>query len=111
MNPHFREVIESLHPSFEKLLEQDAVTTATLPRGMPASGVYLFTESGQRLYVGRSNRLRSRIRRHGADPSKHNVAAFAFRIARMATDNVRASYKTDGSRSDLILQPKLRLRS
>lgn len=95
MNPHFAEVVESLHPSFEKLLEQGAVTTTTLPRGMPASGVYLFTEHGRHLYVGRSNRLRSRIRRHGAEQTKHNVAAFAFRIARMATGKVRASYKTE----------------
>lgn len=81
------------------------VTTSTLPRRMPASGVYLFTEAARHLYVGRSNRLRSRIRRHGAENAKHNMAAFAFRIAREATGHTDASYKTQGSRRWLVDDP------
>ena len=105
MNDRFAGVIESLDPSFEKLLNTAPVTTMTLPQGMPGSGVYLFTESTHHLYVGRSNRLRSRIRRHGVETAKHNVAAFAFRIAREATGNTQASYKPEGSRKDLVQQP------
>ena len=105
MNERFAGVIESLHPSFEKLLHMAPVTTTTLPRGMPSSGVYLFTEGTHHLYVGRSNRMRSRIRRHGVATAKHNVAAFAFRIAREATGNTQASYKPEGSRKDLVQQP------
>jgi len=105
MNKRFAEVIESLHPSFEKLLDMEPVTTTTLLRGMPSSGVYLFTEGAHHLYVGRSNRLRSRVRRHGAETATHNVAAFAFRIAREATGNTQATYKPVGSRKDLVRQP------
>ena len=77
-------------------------TTSTLPRRMPESGIYLFTEDAKHLYVGRSNRLSSRIRRHGAETSKHNVAALAFRIARDATGKTRATYKPEGSRKQLL---------
>jgi hypothetical protein len=105
MEERFATVIESLHPSFEKLLRMEPVATETLPRQLPTSGVYLFTEGAHHLYVGRSNRLRSRIRLHGAASAKHNVAAFAFRIAREATGNTRATYKPEGSRKSLVEQP------
>jgi len=105
MDKRFASVIESLHPSFEKLVHMEPVTTGTLPRHMPKSGVYLFTEGKRHLYVGRSNRLRSRIRRHGAVSAKHNVAAFAFRIAREATGKTQATYKPEGSRKSLVQQP------
>ncbi|MFP6814921.1 MAG: GIY-YIG nuclease family protein, partial [Pseudomonadales bacterium] len=106
MNERFLDVIDSLHPSFERLLEMEPVSTTTLPKGTPKSGVYLFTHAGSHLYVGRSNRLSNRIRNHGSDGSKHNVAAFAFKIARRATGKTKATYKTEGSRKDLVKQPE-----
>ena len=81
------------------------VTTETLPRGMPKSGIYLFSEGNTYLYVGRSNRLRSRIKRHGVAASKHNVASFAFLMARKQTGRVTASYRADGSRAHLVKDP------
>lgn len=105
MNPHFREVIETLHPALESLLAMPPVTTLTLPRRMPESGIYLFTERGSHLYVGRSNRLRSRIRNHGGPSAGENVASFAFRIARTDTGNITASYQVHGSRKDLLMDP------
>lgn len=105
MHPHFAKVVDSLHPSFLNLLDMSPVTTTTLPKDTPESGIYLFTEDGVHLYVGRSNRLRDRVRRHGAMTSKHNVAAFAFKMARRATGLVKATYKTEGSRKELVRQP------
>ncbi|MBI1804752.1 MAG: GIY-YIG nuclease family protein [Ignavibacteriae bacterium] len=81
------------------------VKSVSLPRRMPASGVYLFTERGAHLYVGRSNRLRDRIRRHGAVNSRQNVAAFAFKIARQETRQTEATYRTEGSRKQLAEDP------
>jgi predicted GIY-YIG superfamily endonuclease len=104
MDQRFTEIVESLHPSFERLMQMNPVTTSTLPRGMPKSGIYVFTERSHHLYVGRSNRLRSRIRRHGAEGSKHNVAAFAFKVARIETGNHRATYQSEGSRKHLVQQ-------
>lgn len=86
----------------ERLLGAEAATTATLPKGMPLSGIYLFSEEAKHLYVGRSNRLRARIRRHGVEASRHNVAAFAFRLAREAMGYTLATYRTEGSRHQLV---------
>jgi len=105
MHRRFANLIESLHPSLETIKAMAPVTTETLPQGMPKSGVYLFSEEGVHLYVGRSNRLRSRIRRHGAATAKHNVASFAFLIARKETGHTEATYRPDGSRAALELDP------
>jgi hypothetical protein len=72
---------------------------------MPQSGVYLFAEGGTHLYVGRSNRLRSRIHRHGVINAGHNVATFAFKIARQQTGKLEASYRPHGSRQHLLEDP------
>ncbi len=101
----FATLTSSLGTSLGRLLAMAPVTTETLPRGMPSSGIYLFSERSKHLYVGRSNRLRSRIRRHGVENSKHNVAAFAFKMAREATGRTQATYKTEGSRRSLIQDP------
>jgi hypothetical protein len=105
MNERFAEAIQSLQPSLERLLAMEPVTTANLPRDMPKSGVYLFTEAADHLYVGRSNRLRSRICRHGALCAKQNAAALAFRIARETTGKKQPSYKPADSRKALVQQP------
>lgn len=106
MHPRFADLVESLQPSFERLLAMEPVTTSTLPLDMPKSGIYLLSEGEDHWYVGRSNRMRSRLNRHGTRYSKHNVASFAFRIARMETGQTEASYKTDGSRASLVQEPQ-----
>jgi len=76
---------------------------------MPQSGVYLFTEFDRHLYVGRSNDLRGRYGRHCRAGSTHREAAFAFRLARETTGNLKATYKEKGSRESLIQDPAFRL--
>ena len=44
-------------------------------------GIYVFYESGKPVYVGRSDRLRSRILEHGRPSSLHNSATLAFLLA------------------------------
>ena len=48
---------------------------------MPEKGIYLFYEEGRPVYVGRSDRMRSRILEHGRAGSQHNSATFAFSLA------------------------------
>ena len=102
MHPNFAKIIETLHPSLEELLKMPPCKASALSRKIPMSGVYLFTEKGIHLYVGRSNRLRSRIRRHGAINAGHNVATFAFKMARQDTGKMEASYRPEGSRENLL---------
>jgi hypothetical protein len=61
---------------------------------VPKSGVYLFTENGQPLYVGRSNGLRQRHGRHCHPGATYRQAAFAFQLAREQTDHKKAAYRT-----------------
>jgi hypothetical protein len=70
---------------------------------MPSSGVYLFTEAGRHLYVGRSNSLRARYGRHCRPGATHRQAAFAFLLAREATGKTRAAYRPgEDSRDGLM---------
>lgn len=105
MNQHFAEVVESLDPSFCRLMAMDPVIPVSLPKRMPKEGVYLFSEDREHLYVGRSRGIRGRIARHSRPGATHRMAAFAFRIAREATGNLNASYKKEGSRSELMQDP------
>jgi hypothetical protein len=41
MNSEFAGLVETLHPSFERLISMESVGGA-LPREMPLQGVYLF---------------------------------------------------------------------
>jgi hypothetical protein len=109
MDGHFLETIRTLEPSFQRLLAMTPVTPVTLPRSMPKSGIYLFSENGRDLYVGRTRNIRARIAGHSRPGAKHGTAAFAFQLAREATGNLAATYKKKGSRADLMESPEFRL--
>jgi hypothetical protein len=108
MNRLFAAVIESLEPSYRRLLGMTPVKATNLPPDMPVAGVYLFTEEGRHLYVGRSKGLRGRIQRHSRPGATHRMAAFAFRLAREATGELLATYKAKGSRRELAERPRFR---
>lgn len=101
MNEAFRKHIETLEPACQRLLSMAPVSISTLPRSIPGAGVYLLSERGTPLYVGRSNRMRARLQEHCRPSSRHNAAPFAFRLAREATGRTRATYETKGSRVQL----------
>ena len=82
MHELFRNEIESLHPTFERLLAMQPVQRKALPKGMPCQGIYLFSDGIEHLYVGRSDRMRQRLMEHGRASSTHFSASFAFLIAR-----------------------------
>jgi hypothetical protein len=106
MHPVFKEYIDSLEPSFQRLLEMTPVTVATLPREIPEAGVYLFSENGVNLYVGRTNSMRQRLQYHCRPSSGHNSATFAFRLAREITGITQATYVAEGSRASLERHPE-----
>lgn len=108
MNPEFASVVESLEPSFRRLIENSPVTYAELPKQIPTSGIYLFSEGSQHLYVGRSRGIRGRLGRHCRPGATHRMAAFAFRLAREATGYQKASYKKEASRDALMEDPAFR---
>jgi hypothetical protein len=105
MHADFLNIIEVLQPSFERLMALPPVNFSTIPKNIPLSGIYLFSEFGRHLYVGRSNNLRVRLKNHGRAGATEKHAAFAFRLARESTGNLKASYRSEGSRGKLMEQP------
>lgn len=103
MDRPFLDLIDGFASKLEKLLEMAPYAYGELPKTMPSSGVYLFTEGGTHLYVGRSNKLRDRYWRHCRPGATDRQAAFAFQLAREATGRVLRSYKPgDDSRAGLM---------
>jgi len=103
MHPRFAKAANSLDSSYKALMRMKPVTIASMPKGMPTRGVYLFSNGKDHLYVGRSNKLHKRPGRHCGT---HRMAAFAFRLAREATGFVKPSYKkSDESRDGLMKNP------
>jgi len=105
MDAAFQQYMEQLHPSFERLVNKTPVSILDLPKELPRQCVYLFSEGGRHLYVGRSNNFRNRLRQHSIDGAQHNQAVFAFRLARESTGKTEASYRPEGSRGSLLTDP------
>lgn len=103
MDAKFAALVETLAPKLECLLKCTPLRHGGLQHDMPTSGVYLFSENGQHLYVGRSNVLRKRYGRHCLPGATHRGAAFAFQLARRATGLITASYVAgESSRAGLM---------
>lgn len=102
----FSQAVTDVQVSCSALLEAQCFTLNKLPEGVPCAGVYMFSENGQVLYVGRTNNLRMRLRYHTRN--SHNQATFAFLLARHNTGQTKATYKKRGSRADLLRDPTFR---
>ena len=71
------------------MLQLDRICSSAAPyaegASLPKQGVYLFSENGRPLYVGRSNNIPQRRRQHTQRSSQTNQAALAALIAREET--------------------------
>jgi len=105
MHAAFKAHIDELEPAFQRLLTMSPVRMDQLPRSIPQRGIYLLTEHNQHLYVGRSNRMPARLRSHARPSGSHYQATFAMRLARTTTGMLKASYRPEGSRSKLVVDP------
>ena len=106
MHAAFASLVDSLHPKFETLIGS---TPLGLGGPKPKQGVYLFSEHGKDLYVGRSNNIPNRYAGHTRHGATHLSAAFAMLIARAETGR-KADYKPGtGTRAALMDDPIFRL--
>src|ERR1019366_279457 len=64
MDDAFRQYVESMHGSFERLTGMEPVTIATIPKNAQSECIYLFSEGARHLYVGRTRHLRQPERQH-----------------------------------------------
>ncbi|MGD0999123.1 MAG: GIY-YIG nuclease family protein [Candidatus Brocadiia bacterium] len=101
MNERFRECVEGLDASYRRLIEMRPAKVCNLPDDVPQHGVYLFSENGKHLYVGRSKNIRNRLQVHCRPSSRHNAATFAFLLASKETGRPAVTYKTKGGRKEL----------
>lgn len=99
MHAHFEAIISDFEKKLADLLASSAYSFGQVPIGIPKAGVYLFTENGRHLYVGRSNRLRERYFLHCRPGSQHNQASFAYKLAREELGLGRASSSPTGNRA------------
>lgn len=86
---------------YDALMHATPYKASSVPRefdGVP--GVYLFSEDGNPLYIGRADNIRRRLHNHRH--RSHNTATFAFLLARHDTGIREATYQPTGSRSDLL---------
>ena len=98
MDPAFKQFVETLHPSFERLMQMSPLKMSALPTRLPEKCIYLLSEGENHLYVGRTRRLRNRLRQHSVAGAQHNQAVFAFKLAREVTGRLTAAYSSGGSR-------------
>tara|TARA_B100000614_G_C14474629_1_gene464018 strand:+ start:577 stop:1011 length:435 start_codon:yes stop_codon:yes gene_type:complete len=90
----------SVRGKYDSLLSSPVFRIAQLPKDLPEAGIYIISKHSKVLYVGRSNCIRKRLQYHTRN--NHNQATFAFLLARYETGNLKASYKPEGSRKQLL---------
>jgi predicted GIY-YIG superfamily endonuclease len=101
----FKQFVEALHPSFERLVRMTPLRMSALPSKLPEKCIYLLSEEENHLYVGRTRKLRQRLRQHSVAGAQHNQAVFAFKLAREMTGQMAAAYSKAGSRAALCAEP------
>jgi hypothetical protein len=106
MDITFRGYVRDLGRSTKGLVASPPQRIADGLDNIPLQGVYLFTDKGKHLYVGRSDNIRNRMGLHSRPSSAHNQATFAFRLAKSRLRVGGPTYKSKGSRTDLISDSK-----
>lgn len=92
MHESFRQTVESLVPSFERLMASVPIIGSRFPTTRKIAGVYLMTDLGTHLYVGRSNNIAKRFYAHRRMSSGDGVAPFAYRLACISSGRTGVSY-------------------
>ncbi|HEX4158011.1 MAG TPA: GIY-YIG nuclease family protein [Rhizomicrobium sp.] len=106
LDQRFAVAISGLHTRLEQLLQSRSFTYLEKPVRLPTSVVYLFSENGTPLYVGRTNNFSQRLGNHCRAGSKANQSSFAFKLAREAAGITEAAYTGDATRDALMMRPE-----
>jgi len=90
MNERFKKLADRMPLRLQSLLEQPLISIDDIGiTQVPQKGVYVFFEDNKPIYVGRSNRLKKRIKEHSQISSDHYSATLAFRIAKQNTSTLQ----------------------
>ena len=100
-------MLEDVEAKCRKLLAMQPITAAAVPpNSTPIGGVYLFSEGDAHLYAGRT-KLRIGVRISNQFGTNSKATSFPWLIARQETGR-KATYKKEGSREDLLKNPKFK---
>ncbi len=106
MDIKFKEIVSGLNKKYLALISMTPVTIDTVPADCPIGGVYLFSENGESLYVGRTKRkIYDRLKAH---VNTADDCPFAWHLARDKMGVTKATYQKKGSRKYLLSQPEFR---
>lgn len=98
---------EGVVAGLDRLLDDLPDCARRLRRAHPTipqrPGIYLFSESGKRMYVGQTRNVNKRLANHTNAGSQQNQAKFAFLLALEDADRVRVP--TDGTRRETARDP------
>lgn len=86
MRPEFSKFADQLEPILVELLDSPTFSLSDLD-DVPKKGVYVFYENDAPIYVGRTNRMRERLKEHGAKSSRGESATFALKLLRKKLDD------------------------
>ena len=92
MTSPFWRTAQQMRPLMDKLASSEERPWSEY-REAPTKGVYVFYECARPIYVGRSNRVRARLREHGADSSGRHSATFALKLLRKKLDGPAGTAK------------------
>ena len=81
MNEDFKKIVDKLPDLLSRLINSPMKPWSDLG-SVPRRGIYVFYENTKAIYVGRTNRMKDRIKEHGRPSSTHNSAPFAFNLAK-----------------------------
>ena len=90
MNERFKKLTDRIPLRLQSLLEQPPIAIDDIGiTQVPQKGVYVFFEDDKPIYVGRSNRLKKRLKEHSQRSSDRYSATLAFRIAKQNTSTLQ----------------------
>lgn len=104
MDPKFAQTVDELHASFQRLVSNPTIRSWSLREKALRKGVYLFSEGGKNLYVGRSNNIRARYGRHCGPCATHHTATLAFRLAHQERAQVNAICAADAETRSRLME-------
>ena len=89
MNGSFKKLADRMPLLLQSLLKRPLIAIDDIGiTPVPQKGVYVFFEGNKPIYVGRSNRLKKRLKEHSQRSSVHS-ATLAFRIAKQNTSTLQ----------------------
>ncbi len=99
----FDDAVARMPKLFDELMSCDLLEMTAQKSWKILPAVYVFYDSNKTpCHTGRTRNLQGRVRAHTAN--SHNSASFAFKCARQAL-NLKATYRPEGSRAELMKDP------